>query len=162
MLEETNSPARRGRPARVEITREDDEQVTRRRRKNGSGVIGQRMGVNESLLDFSRFAYRWINDAPARIYSKTIEDDWDIVHNDGGVKEANADLGNAVSHVVGANKDGSPLRAYLCRKPKTYFDDDQKAKLVDLDRQLAELREGHSRGGEVQSDYIRSGGISID
>jgi len=160
-MHEDDTQSRRGRPARVEITREDDAVVTQRRRRNGSGIIGTRMGVNESLLDFSRFSYRWINDAPARIYNKTIEDDWDMVTNDGGVKEASADLGTAVSHVVGANKDGSPLRAYLCRKPKTYFDEDQAAKVAELDRQLNELRRGNAPDGSPQSDYVPHSGIRI-
>ena len=40
-----------------------------RRRKTGTGVVGQRLGVSEALLDFNRFAYRWMNDAPARIHA---------------------------------------------------------------------------------------------
>lgn len=132
-----------------------------RRRKVGGGIVGQRLGVSESMLDFNNFAYRWINDAPARLHAKTQSDDWDIVRNDGGVKEDNADLGNAVSYIVGTNKDGSPMRAYLCRKPKTYFDEDQTAKHAELDRQLAELRRGNDRDGQTQSDYVPTSGIRI-
>jgi len=130
-----------------------------RRRQTAAGVAGFRLGVNLSKLDFDAYSYRWINDAPARIHAKTVEDDWDIVMNDGGVKSDSADLGNAVSQIVGTNKDGSPIRAYLCRKPKDYFDQDQKAKSAELDRQLAELRRGNDAHGQSQSDYTR--GISI-
>ena len=136
----------------------------KRRRKGGAGVTGQRLGVNESRLDFDRYSYRWINDSPARIHAKTMEDDWDIVMNDGGVKEDNADLGNAVRQIVGTQPSGAPLYAYLCRKPKSYFDEDQKAKMAELDRQLAELRQGRAPDGARQvdeTDYVPSSGIRL-
>ena len=81
--------------------------------------------------------------------------------NEGGVKEDTTDLGNAVSYIVGTNKDGSPMRAYLCRKPKSYFDEDQAAKHAELEQQLAELRRGNDRDGQTQSDYVPTSGIRI-
>jgi hypothetical protein len=131
-----------------------------RRRNAAAGVAGYRLGVAQSKLDFDNYSYRWINDAPARIHAKTVEDDWDIVMNEGGVKDDSADLGKAVSQIVGTAKDGSPVRAYLCRKPKDYFEQDQKAKSAELDRQLAELRRGNDARGQVQSDYVRDIAIS--
>lgn len=136
------------------------EQGARRRKMVDAGVAGQRLGVNRSMLNFDKFAYRWINDTPARMHSKTKEDDWDVVMNE-GVKEDSADLGKAVRQVVGTHKDGSPMYAYLCRKPKSYFDEDQKAKHAELDRQLAELRRGNDASGAQQSDYVPASGISL-
>jgi len=135
---------------------------TRRRKKNSGGVIGTRLGLNMSGLDFERFAYRWINDLPARIQAKTKDDDWDIVKANGDrIKSDGADLGDAISQIVGANPDGSPMRAYLCRKPKSYFEDDQREKSEELDKQLAELQRGNTRDGSSQSDYVPNGGISV-
>lgn len=133
----------------------------RRRRKSKAGVIGKRLGVNESMLDLDRFVYRWVNETPGRIFSKTKEDDWDIVANDGGaVKDDSADLGNAVSQVVGTHPDGSPLRAYLVRKPKGFWEDDQKEKQEELDKQLDEIRRGNARDGSSQSDYVVDSKVS--
>lgn len=138
------------------------EQEQERRRRRDGGVIGRRLGVAESMLDFNRFAYRWLNDEPARIMAKTRQDDWDIVTQDGGaLKEDSADLGTAVSQIVGVKPDGSPKRAYLCRKPKTYFDEDQAAKQQTLDDQLAEMRRGNDRDGASQSDYVPKSGIRL-
>jgi hypothetical protein len=150
---------RRGRP------RNDmrEESQPRRRKSATSGELtGQRLGVPKSILDHDRFAYRWINDdtGSARIYAKTKEDDWDIVANDGELCDS-ADLGNAVSKIVGTAPDGSALRAYLCRKPRGFFDEDQKAKSAELDRQMAELRRGNTRSGEAQADYIPASGIRM-
>ncbi len=138
------------------------ETLPPRRRTTAAGVVGTRLAVDESKLDFSRFAYRWINAKMARIEGKYAED-WDVVQNDGSVKEDIADLGNAVSAVVGLNPDGSKMLAYLCRKPKTYFDDDQRAKMDALDEQLSQLRTGtapDAATGEAQSDYVRGMRIS--
>lgn len=137
-----------------------DENLGPRRRSGAAGVAGNKLAVNLSKLDFSRFAYRWINDVPARIHAKTVDDDWDLVPND-GVKEDSAGMGNYVRQIVGVQKDGSTLFAYLCRKPKTYFDDDQKDKHKALDQQLEQLRRGNAPDGSQQSDYVPSSGISI-
>lgn len=137
------------------------KEETQQRRKQRGGVIGRRLGVNESLLDFDHFAYRWINDDPARIFSKTKEDDWDLVHQDGSEIKGESDEGSAISQVVGTKPDGSPLRAYLCRKPKPYYEEDQAEKQRELDEQLAQMRRGNARDGSSQSDYVPHGGISI-
>lgn len=146
-----------GRP-RKEETRQEQ---TQRRRKSRGGVIGRRLGVNESMLDFDNFRYRWINDSPARIFSKTKEDDWDIVRQDGAEVKDDSDVGAAVSQVVGTRPDGSPLVAYLCRKPKPWYEEDQKEKQAELDRQLEEMRRGNDRDGSSKSDYVPHGGISV-
>lgn len=134
-----------------------ERETTRRRRAAGS--INQdigKLGVNPKLLDHDKYAYRWFNDTQnGRLQMKTKHDDWDLVHGD-AVKEDNTDLGSAVSIVVGANQDGTPLRAYLCRKPKTYFDEDKAAAQARLDDQLAQLSKGLDRDGGAQSDYAKS------
>jgi len=144
------------------IMKPDRQQVEQaRRRKRGSGeVTGRRLGVAKSALDFNRFVYRWINDLPSRIFVMTEEDDWEVVMND-GVKDDSPNLGNAVSQIVGTKPDGSALVAYLCRKPKKYFDEDQAAKSAELDEQLNQLRRGNDRAGASQADYVPDSGIRI-
>ena len=133
-----------------------------KRRRQHSNVVGRRLAVNESILDFDNFNYRYINDTPARMFAMTKQDDWDIVRNDGGViKEDSTDLGDAVSVIVGAAVDGSGLRAYLCRKPRKFWAEDQKQKQEELDKQLSALRKGESAKGESQGDYVPNSGISI-
>jgi hypothetical protein len=131
-----------------------------RRRRKTTVETGGRLGVNPAILNFDDFAYRWVNDTPARIANMTKNDDWDLVFEE-GAKEDNTDLGSAVSVVVGSNPDGSPRRAYLCRKPKTYYDEDKAAEQTALDEQLEQLRRGNTREGEAQSDYIPKSGIRI-
>lgn len=150
---------RRGRPPREEI---DRVEMGERRRKKRTTVHGTRLGVSISDEDLAKYEFRWINDEPARIFQKTKEDDWDIVSQSGGiVKEDSDDLGQAVSKVVGAGANNVPMKAYLCRKPKAYYEADKRSKAEALDEQLKMLRRGRDRDGASISDYIPDGGISI-
>ena len=143
------------------MTTAQREQKTERRRKDRGGEItGRRLGVAMSMLDLDKFVYRWINETPGRLFAKTQEDDWDVVMND-GVKSDSPDLGNAVSQIVGTHPDRSPLRSYLCRKPRGYFDDDQRAKGRVLDDQMTQLARGNDRDGASQSDYVPRTGIRL-
>ena len=136
------------------------EETQRNRKKRGGGALGKRLGVPPALTDFNKFAYRWINDDGMRMYSLTEEDDWQLAPQD-GEKTETVDMGSAVKRVVGTKADGSPMYAYLCRKLRTYFDDDQKAKSAELDEQLEQLRRGNNKDGAGQSDYTPHSGINI-
>jgi hypothetical protein len=140
----------------------DEGSTTRRKQRGGSAMTGQRLAVPEAMLDHSRFQYRWVNDdvGAARMFALTKEDDWDIVAKGGNVCET-ADLGDAVSRIVGKAPDGSALRAYLCRKPKSLYDEDQAAKSAQLDRELGDLRRGKDRTGSSEFDYIPASGIRV-
>lgn len=148
-------------PTRARRSRSDEE-LPARRRRNDMETVGKRLAVNTSLLDYDRFSYRFINDAPARLFQMTQQDDWDIVTQNGAiVKSDSTDLGDAVSVTVGTKPDGSPLRSYLCRKPRKFYDEDQKKKQTDLDEQLSQLRRGNTKAGDLQGDYVPPGGIRI-
>lgn len=145
-----------GRPRKEE----DREESRRRRRVNGPTFEGK-LGVPESLLDRQKYEYHFLNDEQnGRIYTKTNEDDWDLVPNV-GESEDSTDLGAMYSRVVGSHKDGSPKRAYLARKLKTYFDEDKAREQVALDQQLEQLKRGRDAQGASQSDYVPHSGISM-
>lgn len=153
---------KRGREGASEIIRGRDGDVQERRRRKAFDGAAKRLGVNESLLDHERFAYRWISAVDARIFQKTVQDDWEIMTNDGGALKPDAtDMGDAVSIIGGSGANGSGLRQYLCRKPRRFYEEDQKEKQDRLDEQLKMLRTGRSAQGEVQGDYVPRGGITI-
>lgn len=134
---------------------------TERRRKKAAETTGGRLGVNPALLDHDKYAYRFFNDDPGRIVSKTRMDDWDLIPNE-GEKEDSTDLGSMVSVIVGAKPDGSPKRAFLARKLKTFYEQDKAEGQKALDKQLAELKRGKARDGSSQSDYVPNSGISME
>lgn len=146
----------RGRQSRA------DEQLPERRKRTDIDMTGKRLAVRNDLLDFDKYQYRWINDADVRLFKLTKQDDWEVMTPDGAaLKDDNSDLGAGVSIPVGTKPDGSPMRAYLCRKLKRFFDEDQKMKQTDLDEQLARLRAGKDAKGADMGDYTPSGGIRV-
>ena len=135
------------------------EETATRRKQRGEGLIGHgKFAFPASMLDLTRFKYRMINHDEARLQVMTREDDWDVVAKGDNVCET-ADLGDAVTRQVGKMADGKPLLAYLCRKPKHLYDEDQAAKAAELDRQEKELRRGNTRDGSSQADYVPASGI---
>lgn len=143
---------RRGRPPKADGVQE--------RRKKRTGLIGKRLGVPESLTNFNDFAYRWVNDDGVRFFMLTEQDDWELAPQ--GPDEAETvDIGNAVKRVVGSKPDGSPMFAYLCRKPRKFYDDDAADKQAELDKQLEQIRRGNSRSGQAQADYTPASGIKV-
>lgn len=120
-----------------------------------------RLGTNPDHLDHENFAYRWVNDEKnGRMQIMTKREGWEHVPNH-GVKEDSTDLGDMVSTYVGREPNGEPKRAYLLRKPKTFFEEDQAAKAEALEEQVNQLRRGNDRDGVAQSDYVPHSGISI-
>jgi hypothetical protein len=146
----------RGRRSRAE------EQLPERRKRTDIDLTGKRLAVRTDLLDFTKFKYRWINDSDVRLFRLTKQDDWDVMTQDGGaLKSDSTDMGAAVSIPVGTKPDGSAMNAYLCRKLRRFYDDDQMMKQTELDEQLKRLRLGNDKSGESQGDYVPSGGIRI-
>lgn len=141
------------------MTTTQRKEQDRRRRKSATQTAG-RLGINPELLDFKKYAYRFINDEPGRLVVKTKHDDWDVISNS-GEKEDSTDMGDAVSIVVGTMPDGSPKRAYLCRKLKKFYEDDKAAEMAALDEQVNQLRRGNDRDGSTQSDYVPQSGIKF-
>ncbi len=138
-----------------------EETLPERRKRTDISMTGKRLAVRTDLLDFSRFTYRWVNDNDTRLWS-LIQNDWNVMTQDGGeLKSDSTDMGAAIAIPVGVKKDGSALKAYLCRKPLRFHEEDQKMKQTELDEQLARLRQGNDADGGSQGDYIPSGGIRI-
>ncbi len=138
----------------------------RRRRADTSYEYNHRLSVNHALLDHGNFAYRFINDTSGRLHELTVNDDWDVV-KDPSVKTDNDNTGAPVRKLVGANQDGSPIYAFLCRKPLQYHKEDRKRKAQRTDEMMAQIKRGavKSPDGAAALDqsttYIPDGGISI-
>jgi len=154
---------RRGRPPK-QVREPRAPEITRERRRRADlETVGRRLGVNPDILDLENYTYRWINDDQVtRLYQLTELDDYDIVMKNGNsVADKDSDLGEAVSTVTGVLPNGQQQRTYLARKPRKWYEADEKRKQDDLDEQLARLKRGHSREGEAQADYIPHGGINL-
>ena len=118
------------------------------------------------------YVMRWANDKNSRI-SDLLEKGWDHVTKEEGsaapgdadvANEVGQDLGTVVSKVVGAEDDGRPIKAYLMKVKKEWYEEDRRLKHEYLDSLEKQIRDGGSVGGkDVEKKYIpRSGGTKIE
>lgn len=129
-------------PGRPRTVREEDEAPTRRRRSADATGMTNTLAVPENLLDRKKFEYRWIVDEGIRLHNLTVNDDYDIVSKDLGGKATKDDRTDAYRVQVGMKADGSgPLYQYLCRKPRTYAEEDRAARQkVNDEKQIARVK----------------------
>lgn len=163
MTDEPEQAPRRGRPPNAdrpaELTRE-------RRRKRGAGVItGLKLNVDEAILDRANFEYRWLNDKPGRIRAMTTQDDWELVED---TTQASDQEGGHIGFHAGLGENNSSMRTLLARKPKQWYEDDQREKqkpLDDIDRQIkhGSLAKNLPGAAAIAGDkgYVPEGSISI-
>lgn len=131
-----------------------DEVRTERRRKPGSVVLpGVNLAVDESKVDRSNYAYRWVNDTASGRIAQLESQDWDIAPEQAAL--GNQGEGSVQARNVGS-ENGKPMRAVLMRKPIKMHAEDQAAKMRPLD----ELEEALKRGdtGQKTSDPQLAGG----
>jgi hypothetical protein len=111
--------------------RATEEATQRRRRDNGTIDGSQRLKlaippeVAERLKQEGREP-RWVNDEGNRMHNLTVLDDYDRVD---GVEP----------RVVGSTKEGKPIKAHLCSKPKAFIEEDRRkadAPRVDFEKAL--------------------------
>ena len=121
-------------------SRAEEVQTERRRRPSGPNQLaGLKLSVPAELLD-PNFQHRWANENDRRLNDLTQHDDYDFVMDPGKVKTDGE--GTPVTKIVGTKPDGSPLKAYLIRKPKKYYDADRKEALKPIAETEDQIRRG--------------------
>lgn len=119
-------------PSRGRKPRADVSFANRRRRSNGSlnRLAQMRLDfLDPETLDLENYVYRWVNDESGRLRMLTRQDDYDFVTSDDLGDGYDADAFDQESDgrlrvMVGERKGGGPLYAYLCRKPKAFWEAD--------------------------------------
>lgn len=140
MTEERRGPGRPRKDAGPEIDDKTKRAAERRRARRERQPIGE---FTQKLAAPPRpgFHRHWINDANSRVQSK-YEDGYEFVADDA----ASDDEGSRISRIVGTNKDGSPMRAYLMEKPIEWYREDHDK---PLDRTIAQTEEAIRRTGNI-------------
>lgn len=154
-MSDTYSPEpRRGRPTNAERearaavlpARAAEVQQRRRRRESLGPDRNMKLHVPESEKD-PNFHYRWVNARAGRVKFLTEQDDYDIVSTTQMADDPSKNLseGTNISR-VGNQTTGEGM--VLLRKPKEYFEEDQKAKAAKLDELDKTMRQGAARSGD--------------
>lgn len=107
---------------------------------------------------------RWMNDIPGRL-DRAVAGGYEFVDrsevSDYGLHEVvpgNSDQGSRVSRIVGVHRDElTPLRAYLMKIKKAWYDDDQAVKQKRVNETDAAIRRGALNGEPGQDGkYVKS------
>lgn len=115
----------------------------------------------------------WINDNPGRIlkaqkagYEFVVEEE-SHVHNkhsyaDSSAASGSSDMGTRISAVVGADKWGQVLRAYLMKIRNEWYEQDQAAVQERSDRIQQAMRYGKQVTVDPASAYVKAMKITSD
>jgi len=80
-------------------------------------------------LDLENYVYRWVNDEKGRIRQATRNDDYDFVTTaelggDFDPDSTDSESTERVRILVGSDKGGKDIYAYLCKKPRGFWETD--------------------------------------
>lgn len=110
---------------------------------------------------------RWVNDRDGHV-EELLDRGYSFVDKKGvfvgeEVTDGNAALDSRVSKVVGRDEAGRPIVAYLMATPKEFYEEDQKAKAVEIDAVDSAIRQGQHSRAAGDNRYIPEsvGGIKI-
>ncbi len=91
-------------------------------------------------MDEDKYFYRVINDDGRKIQLRTEMDDYELVDDPKKMlKPDGTDLGTKASIIVGRDEHGNPMRGYLARKLRTWYDDDQRSKSEENMKTMAAI-----------------------
>ncbi len=162
-----SEPPQRGRAPRAEVQGEH-----RRRRNPGSLDRMQQFKLDifaPEDLDLANFVYYWMNDEGSNLRRMTKLDDYDFVAPGElgeafNVEATDSESNERIRVLVGNKQDGSPLYAYLLKKPRWMWEQDYGAVVTSREDMMAgrvyqgDATEGdEQRPGGADKFYVPSG-----
>lgn len=119
-------------PARARQPRAEVQGAHRRRRQAGSlnRLVQFKLQIFEREdLDLENYVYYWFNDEGNNLRRMTVMDDYEFVTtaelgDSFNPEMTDSESSERVRMLVGTKQDGSPLYAYLCKKPRSFWEAD--------------------------------------
>lgn len=110
----------------------------RAERPTRTPVSGPRNLLTVSNQD-PNYYYRWVNDTPGRI-QRFLDGGYEIVNHDTDVGDRMVDSGSKIGTAV-TRQVGGAIQAYLMRIPLEWYNEDQEAKMEQIDALEASMRQ---------------------
>ena len=137
------------------------ERKKERRQRMGFGDYRTRLQLSEEerkAFDENGYVPRWVNDVDGRVerfkaagYEFATPEEARSVGS-GEIHQGNSNLGTRVSKIV-SRGGGEPVRAYLMKQKKEWYEEDQKAKEEQNAQVDRALKEGHAGGAPIENQY---------
>lgn len=143
-------------PALTEEMKRKREKILATRRGGSVGHRKRNLAVDESALDRENFEYRWVNDDPMRVHNLQTQDVWETVSGPGYQPGKDGQ----VEVMTGKDDQGAPVRGYLMRKPKVYFEEDKAGKRENIEQKMKQIARAEDEAS-VQNSYAPNGGIKV-
>lgn len=132
-------------------------ETTTRERTKRIPVSGPRDILTVTNKD-PNFVYRWVKDLPGRV-QRFLDGGYEIVNHDAQVGERTVDSGSKVGTAVTRNDAGATL--ILMRIPVDWYNEDQDAKMEQIDALEASMSAEGGRNDGLGSDKPDSGRFNI-
>jgi hypothetical protein len=128
------------------------------------GANRQRLSVRDKDPNY---VYRWVNDTEDRL-ERAEAGGYVFVQKsevgklgEGQIHQENTDLNSRVSKIV-SKGETTPIRGYLMKIKKTWYDKDQKVKEALTDEVDQAIMRGRAGGAAIENQYVpRDGGVSL-
>lgn len=134
-------------------TRADEVRRERRRKPGSTTLSGIKLSVDESALDRKNYHYRFVKAGDGNRINQLYGQDYDVAPE--AAKPDSNSVGTVNSAHGGTGENGAPYDMVLMRKPKDWFDADQKEKQAPLDAMDEAIR----RGQDHAKNELRGPGV---
>lgn len=135
-----------------------------RRKRNPLGVPRLKLNLDDDTMQRLKSegkVPRWVNDTDTRIMDAQAGD-YEFLTIDAKVGDKQEEVERQkISKVVGRNKDGSPMKAYLMAIPEEYYREDQQAKEEINKRVDDAIRGGNPSGLQHHGVDPNKGGAYV-
>lgn len=140
---------------RTESQRQRSEGTTGKRIPLGSAT--KKMTVNDHADQLEGYVPRWINDDGDRInraiaggYSPVLKSGITVGEGD----NSDTDMSSWVSMSAGTKENGAPMKAFLMKIPRHFYEEDQAAKQRQVDK-VDEAINGGQQHLQGQGSYVK-------
>ena len=140
------------------MTRED------RTKRVPLGALRSKLTLPDGVYDKQKFVGRWVVDRPGRLQAaqdggyKFVEDPTMQVEVGEG-QNGRDRMSTAICRTVGTHEDGSPMKAFLMKIRKDWYEKDQREKQKEVDKVDEAISRGEIARQTDDGRYIGSQGI---
>lgn len=141
------------------MTRED------RTKRVPLGTLRSKLTIPEDFVDKKRFQPRWVVDRPGRIDNAmaggyTFVQDSNMTVEVGEGTDGRDKMSTAVCRTVGTHEGGAPMKAYLMKIRREWYEKDQRDKQAEVDKTDESIKQGTVASQPGDKRYIGSQGIT--